>query len=411
MNKAGKTDSVTINVNVTPANRKVIYVSNDGSDSNTGLTQNTPVKSFARAAALLEANPSNTEILFKRGDTFTANSSLWISGQNVVLGAYGLGDRPTIKWNGLRNSSVIFASTGSAKNVTVQDLSVDSVFGGDTNDAGTPLAMRPTGSNITMRRVELLNLMYGMNLNQQPKGVLMQDSTAPLERGLRKYLAWVEGENVVIIGNQAANSTREHIVRVNLASKINVSGNDFTNLDPADDVWDYRKPTLNMQSGAFGFAEGNRLDGRLDVGPLGSGQGAEYMERRFKYLILENNDVVNDMVSINHGAEQITLRHNTFEAHGYAAVRVDGYSSEYGRGVVNLVLHDNVGINDGKGGEFFQLNGAAKNIRMIDNAYRAPNLVAGTGTILRYAPSDAGSFVDMTGNVWPTLNAYASRAA
>ena len=70
-NEDGKTSATTTTVNIAASNRKVIYVSNDGSDSASGLSPQSAVKTFAKAMGMVT---DNTEVLFNSGDTFDVST-------------------------------------------------------------------------------------------------------------------------------------------------------------------------------------------------------------------------------------------------------------------------------------------------------------------------------------------------
>src|SRR5262249_30052551 len=72
-NEAGKSNTATQTVTVLDAGRKKIYVSAAGSDSNDGLSEAKPLKTFAKANSKVA---DNTEILFRGGDTFNTDESL-----------------------------------------------------------------------------------------------------------------------------------------------------------------------------------------------------------------------------------------------------------------------------------------------------------------------------------------------
>jgi len=409
-NKDGVRDTTTVNINITPANRRVIYVSNDGSDSNSGLSDSQSIRSVAKALTMVG---DNTEVLFKRGDSFTMDKAFYIFGDNVVVGAYGIGDRPTITWNGARNSTAMFSNGQKHKNITVQELTLDSIFTQDTHDKGAPLGFRPYGQNFTMQRIEMRNLMFGANLNGRPEGVLFQQNDAPLDTGIRKYFVWGDGTRITIIGNRCANSTREHIVRVNGVSRINVSHNEFTNINRQmiGDQWDIQKTALNMQSGSFAYMGNNKLNAAWQIGPLGKATGIEDVTRRFKYAVGEYNVLSNDVMEINHGAEHIMLRNNVFNNDGRTAINVDGYEAgPYNRGVVDLVLMNNTAVNDKTRGGFMRVWGSVDGIKVLNNLYVAPNLIMGSYETAAIKVDDRSlkSFTEIDGNVWPvaqrTLN-------
>ena len=76
------------------ANKEVVYVSNSGSDNNSGLNTNAPLKTISKALK------TGKNILLKRGDVFYEN--IILNGHN--LGAYGKGDKPKLcGWKYLNN--------------------------------------------------------------------------------------------------------------------------------------------------------------------------------------------------------------------------------------------------------------------------------------------------------------------
>ena len=67
---------------------RVIYVSNDGDDSNDGLSESTPIKTVERANQLIEEMQftAGNQILFRKGDVFV--------GELTLIGKYGKTDKP-----------------------------------------------------------------------------------------------------------------------------------------------------------------------------------------------------------------------------------------------------------------------------------------------------------------------------
>src|SRR6185503_20273529 len=79
---------------------KVIYVSSSsGSDSNSGTSSSSPVRSVGKAISLTRSGMPD-HVLLKRGDTWRENLSWTKSGRSsqepMLLGSYGSGERPTI---------------------------------------------------------------------------------------------------------------------------------------------------------------------------------------------------------------------------------------------------------------------------------------------------------------------------
>lgn len=115
------------------ANATIYYVSITGSDSNSGLTEVIPWKTINKVNSFGGFNPGDS-ILFKRGDTFYGTlrvSQSGSTGNPIVFGAYGFGDKPVITgfttvstWTDLgfnvwQSSSAV--STLSSCNVVVID--------------------------------------------------------------------------------------------------------------------------------------------------------------------------------------------------------------------------------------------------------------------------------------------------
>lgn len=400
---AGRTNSATLAVQVVAPSRKVIYVSTSGSDSNSGLSSNSPVKTAAKAFSLLGAN---TEIRFKRGERFDLTAGVSIGYTDVVIGAYGVGDLPTLNWNGARDRSVMITLLGSARNVSVQDLRFDSRFRSDTDQTGMPYAIRAGGTALTFVRNEFLNLGYAINLNGKPTGVLIADNSAPLETGIRDYFSWASGTQIALVGNRVANATREHVVRVSSAEQVLLAKNDFTNLDRrgAGDRYDTAKGAIVVQMGQYAYVYGNKADGPTGVGPLGDADGLKNPQQRFKFAVFEANDFKGTL-TVHHGAENIRLQRNFLRANDSHAIEVEAYNAQYGRGVVRLNIDDNVGANNGTRGSFLRVLGSvAGGVSLTGNTYVAPNLQPGAyGAAAVYvAKTSLDDFTVISNNTWPT---------
>ena len=78
---------------------KIYYVSENGNDENDGLSEETPIKTLAKAS-VLELHPGDA-VLFKRGDTFRGRLD---TKKGVIYSAYGEGKKPVLT-NSLMNFS------------------------------------------------------------------------------------------------------------------------------------------------------------------------------------------------------------------------------------------------------------------------------------------------------------------
>lgn len=409
-NDAGGIDTTTRTITVSAANRRVIYVSNGGSDSNDGLTAGKPVQSWAKAAALLKSYGSDVEVLFNRGDTWTARESLIAAGSNVRIGAYGTGARPKVIWAGSKNRNSSVRTDPTARFVVVEGLSFDSIWNSTNGDqTGMPIAVKPSGTAITIRDNVFLNVGFAVNANGKPTGLLVQDNTAPLVTGLRDYFIWAAGEQIVALGNTVANVTREHVVRVSQGSMLLFAYNDFTNLDRRSvDRYDDAKGALVIQEGSYAYAAHNRINGPAGVGPLGGTNGLNNIAARFRWAVVEANRIENYSFEMKHGAEHTMVRSNVLLVNDGPAISVEGYNGQYRRGVVNAQFINNTAINQGRKGNFLRLNGSATGLQVVSNLYVAPNLYIGEyGTAAIYVKQNSlDSFDRISNNIWPNARIH-----
>jgi hypothetical protein len=92
--------TATHQVTVTADTRQKIFVDAEGNDVNDGSSEALAVATVGRAQQLLAAHGDDTEILFERGDVFSLSLSdyLSIDDANILVGAYGTGERPRFNW-------------------------------------------------------------------------------------------------------------------------------------------------------------------------------------------------------------------------------------------------------------------------------------------------------------------------
>ncbi|MCS7033752.1 MAG: PKD domain-containing protein [Phycisphaerae bacterium] len=398
-NEGGRSHTTTRQITVRPDNRRTIYVSAAGSDSNNG-SQSSPVRTVARAASM--ASGGDVRVLFRRGDTFPVTETSTIPGDNVLFGAYGSGAMPVLTWNGSRLERPILSASGN--DIVISDLTFTTRFT-DTDKTDMPDAIKPSGRNITVVRCQFLNVNNAVNSNAGPSGVLVQDSSAPSEVGLRSYFVWVEGNDHVLLGNRVANSTREATFRISRnAARTFLHDNDFTNRSRvgAGDRYDTAKNSLTIQWGSYAYVSGNRLhNGPVRVGPLGEGDGFRFYDSRFNHAVMEGN-FFNAPAFTLHGASHVVWRNNISVANGYTAYFVDGYDSTYQRGVTNVSFVNNTVTNNSFRGKFIDVGSGVNGISLVNNLYVAPNLQPGA---FEAAPvfvkaSNLSSFRIISNNVW-----------
>ncbi|HTL28569.1 MAG TPA: PKD domain-containing protein, partial [Tepidisphaeraceae bacterium] len=400
INESGKVDTATTNVTIAADTRKTIYVSNDGNDSNNG-SSSSPVKTFARADALMGDN-NNYEILFNRGDTFTLTNGMTFGGDNIVMGAYGSGSNPILKYTGVREYGAIIWQRGSSNFATVENITFDSIFTG-SDSSNMPDGTSASGTNFTVRNCQFLNLGAAFNGNVVSHGLLLQDNSAPSVTGIKAYFAWLAGNDLVLLGNKVANSTREHVVRSAGSDRLLIAYNDFTNLNRTSvDQYDTAKGCMTIHKGSYTYIANNTVNvGPLSIGPLAGNTALDDTGARLNYTVVEANKV-NAQTLILHGSQHIMFRNNISTVNGDVAYMVDGWNSQYNRGVVDLKLYNNTGIDNDTEGNFIKVQGDVNGIDLVNNLYVAPNLQPGGN---RAAPvyvndDNLNSFKIITNNVW-----------
>lgn len=405
-NEGGKSNVATFKVNVAAENRKEIYVDANGSDSNSGLDANNAVRSVDKAISLL-GNSSNVSILFRRGQTFELDKSIIVNGKNVMIGAYGNGDRPVLQ-RVLGTGLSAIRTNPQAFGVIVQDITFDSPYvakNGVADKTGVS-AIYAGGTNITVRGCQFLNVDDAVNGDSKPTGLLVQDNIAPSATGLRGYFVWMDGSDIVILGNKVANSTREHILRCSsqTTSRILVANNDLTNIGRSStDSGDIAKTTVNFRIGSYIYMTNDKLTG----GPVSVGPShTQAIEDTAQWLVLEDSTVSGASLEVFPNTWHLTARNNVFQRDNNQLILLEPQQAGYGeRNFKDINIIGNTGIDNGATGKFIKVTGeAAKgSITVKNNLFVAPlikpdgNMAAG----IQVQAKNLDGFAEISHNIWP----------
>jgi PKD repeat protein len=404
----GGTTQAQSTITVQQDNRRTIYVAAEGNDGNSGLSADQPIQSINRAMQLLT---DNTRLLFKSGESYAMTRVFSLPYSNVLIGAYGQGDKPRLNWSG--SGDTMFSTEPQSNNIIIQGLSFDTPSARNNTDQGPPFAVKTGGTNIVVRDNEFLNVGYAVNANEAPTGLLVQDNTAPLVTGIRGYFVWVEGRDVTIVGNTVANVTREHVVRMRFdPTGINVSFNDFTNLDRRGqgDSQDIAKNDIFLEESHYAYVGGNKLgSGGMNIGPLAA-HDAGIQGATTDYVVVEGNQLNGSGIDLVAGLHHATLTNNVIRRDTVnpdngteALITVGGYDSFFHRGIEDVAITHNTGITQSAQGIFLNLTGKADRLLLDNNLYVAPNLLAGAyGTSVLRLDGGLDSFSEIRGNIWPS---------
>jgi PKD repeat protein len=391
-NDQGGVSSTVTTVVIAASARSQIYVdSQSGSDGNNGSI-GAPFQSLAAAFA---AAGNDTEILLRAGEKFYTNASLHLTSSDVLIGRYGTGANPTImrvKGGGLSTIDV----ESSANGVTLQDITLDSPYPASTVSAANKIGVGGFflgGKNICVRDCTFLNVDDAINENGNPEGVLIQSNSAPAAIGLRAYMVWGQGGEQVIVGNYAANTTKEHIVRLVGLDMVTVEDNNFTNHDG--------KGCIEMHEGEYGWIVDNTVDGGdIRCGPLGL--WGESASSQTDHVRIEDNQLTNTYIYVQTGTHGAMIDNNVITRAGVEDIEVDGEDSQ-GRVSMNVTIVNNTGIDTSSQGKFLYVAGYAQNITLKNNLWVAPQLQVGDyGAAPVYiAGNNLSDFTSISGNIWP----------
>lgn len=409
-NEDGRIGTLTTQVKVVADTRRAIYVDAvGGDDDNNGATERTAVRTVARVEDLVG---SHVRILFKRGQRHTFDRSLSLPYQDVLVGAYGSGERPVI-WRVKKEGTGVstIGMYAQSNQVTIQDLVFDSPYAAKGNAVPTigVDGIYPRGVNITIRGSEFRDLDDAINANGDPRGLLVQDNTAPLAKGLRSYFVWSEGSDQVFLGNTVANSTREHNLRSSGTVRMLIAYNNFTNLDrSAVDAPDYSKGTVEIHKGSFAYVWRNVLrDGALRAGP----RGAEYESANVKteWVVFDANELFEHDLTIKVGTHRFMARNNVIRTKSSSAITITP-TDKYGRTVSDITFVNNTAISSMGTGRFINVPGSGGSkgaITLKNNLWIVPSFEAGTPSAPVYvAGTNLEMFKEISNNVWPKPVSY-----
>jgi PKD repeat protein len=405
--EAGTVDSASSAIVISPDRRRVIFVAPEGSDANTGMMADRPLHSLGAALALKKL-PDNFEILLRAGGIYYADTTLKIGHSNALIGRYDDGPDPVLmlsKKDGPKPPHGFISIDGRCNGVTIEHITFDSPYAVTEAQEAPKIgidAIVARGRNITVRNCTFLNVDSAINANGSPMGLMVMDCKAPLKTGLRAYLVWTQGSDFVCLGNVAANSTREHIVRLSGVSKALIAANDFTNLDrrPAD-KYDTSKGTIEMHNGSYAYIAHNTVaDGTIRVGPLGIND--EPVTTATDWSVIESNTLSNTFLVAYSGAHHVMMRNNIIRNDSSPAIVLQAPDDD-GRVNSDIRILNNTAIDTGTTGGFMKVWGHVDGIELKNNLLIAPNLKVGVNgaAVINLAEGNLSSFTAIGHNLWP----------
>ncbi|MGA3066597.1 MAG: PKD domain-containing protein [Tepidisphaeraceae bacterium] len=386
----GQVSTATQQVTVMPDNRATIYVSASGNDSNSGNSASDPIQTIDR---LMQLMTSNTRVLFQAGGTYTITNTNTFTTQgmsNVYIGSYGSGAQPIIMYTGPAGiQGGMLGMSTSTTGLTVQGLTFDSIYS-DNNDAqAIPSAFFVKGNGITILDNTFLNVLNAMNMNSCPDNVLVQGNSAPSATGLNAYFTFIQGSNIVVVGNNVANGVGESLIRGG-GEGVLIADNTLNN---------NQKVAITIQLGSYEYVYGNQINnGQMGVGPLSAGGGPS--TTNVNNIVFENN-VSNTNIDITSGSHDIMVRNNVLTLDG-DSITINAQDPSLGWQAQNIYLEYNTVIDTSNYGGFLTINnGVAQDIYVDNNLLVAPELQTGEGQgIIKVDSTNLDSFAQINDNVW-----------
>jgi PKD repeat protein len=412
----GHVGITTKQITISQDNRPTIYVAADGSDSNDGSSASAPIQSVARLNELIG---SNVRVLFHDGDTFDLGEDHVNVGHmdDVYIGSYGSGDKPVLMFNGTPGNGNIIGIDSNTQGLVVQGLTFDSIYPDDRDTQPILSAFTMVGNDITIRDNTFLNVLNDMGGGAVgATNVLVQDNASPLATGLSQYFYFMGGvgnSDIVVIGNQVADSTHEAVLRIGGSSDILIADNNFTELTADLTTVPGGKNVLSIQEGSYAYIYNNVLNtGPVELGPIGT--PAADPNGIFQYAVFDSNLLANGAIfNINPNAQNAMYKNNVVlgaQNTGFTINAEQDIHSVHWQ-VQNIWIENNT-VTDPAGlfAGFLSINnGEAAGIHLDNNLFVDPGLETGIYSgFVKDDNSDMNSFAEIKNNVWSVPSSAAS---
>lgn len=204
--------SLTLRVTAQPFSGTTYYVSAAGNDANNGTSPATAWKTYNKAFNAIRNNRivrPGDHVLFRRGDVFNYSSSSHLgSARNVLIAAYGTGNRPRIQYTGSSIGAV--AIQGGANAISIVDIIID----------GNNVAHAAYGSDNRL----FLRMLF-TNYNNIPiyaDGTFIVDSV--LTNAIKQNMFHL-GSRLALINSEFGPVQREHNLYGALIDRAVITGN------------------------------------------------------------------------------------------------------------------------------------------------------------------------------------------
>jgi hypothetical protein len=364
---SGQSQTLTAKVIVPPAKRTVYFIGPNGNDVNPGTDPNHPLKT-ATAAAKLSAD--HTEFRFQRGSVYQLEPEFSMKHNDILIDCCGNATQPLPVIQRIpamkipaENCLTFTTWPGQTSNITIRHLRIDSPWtaastGGYAYHAPSASFSILRGSNVTVADCEFQNILEGPHGDPTLTDALFLRNRQVDPLGIPSRTLWLEGQNVVAIGNDAVNSINESPLRAASTGIIGglVAFNDVAQqLDPAHNRATV-KAAITLRTLADVTVMNNRCtNGEFSFDP----HDAAAVDQRIRVI---NNSVFNTQIDL-----QTNIRHALFTGNfiqrdqGPCITINPGGSGAATQWIEDLQLINNTGQGWMPNGRMLQINAYGPN--------------------------------------------------
>ncbi len=254
---------------------------------------------------------NDTVVLLSPGITYDLPGPIEIKARNIEFRAAGPGPMPRIKRLASNGSSCLIVS---GLDVTFRGIEFDSdrdiatVGNGKVNYR----CITPDGGHVVVVDCEFHNYDDGVFCTPMTRGVLIQ--WCKFSDDMRSCDLWVDGTDLVVLGNTMLTSQREHNIRSTYPHFYNllVYDNDITAT--------HNKETLTFRCGQDLYAARNIFRTgwvRTGPGPRGDNRPMtpdEVSKAYARHVVIDRNAFLEgSWMQVNESSSDITVRYNRFD--------------------------------------------------------------------------------------------------
>jgi hypothetical protein len=314
----------------------------------------TTVQQSSFTTAINAYQATGKRLLFKRGDTFTAGTTIaFVNATGPgTIGAFGVGSLPLIQGSASGQQQMLALGHNSPRNISdwrVMDLHFDGASNQSASSADYPAAITSGGAinDVTILRVNASNIQRAFMANGDAlskasgdlifDGWTIQDSSSTGIAGCQNgeglngpcdYRAYMAGNRMAIMGNDFDNLSTggTHVIRIQYINKGVISNNRLANAGGTQHTLKIHAPLITADNtmtagGSSGYSQrivisDNKIVGNTNAWTLSFGPQNSASDERVRDIIFERNWITGGtgtQLSIESSADRSTFRNNIID--------------------------------------------------------------------------------------------------